>query len=51
VKCDHGVALVFDKQTWKLFEDTAAAREQSAQHMSLPLSPPVSGRFWKTISF
>jgi hypothetical protein len=29
----NGVALVFDAKTWKVFEDTAGAREQSAEHM------------------
>jgi hypothetical protein len=35
VQGTDGVALVFDKRTWKIFEDAAKAREQSAKHMIL----------------
>ncbi len=35
VKGRDGVALVFDKRTWKVFEEAARAREQSAEHMIL----------------
>jgi hypothetical protein len=32
-KTRDGVALIFDYQTWEMFEQTASLREQSAQHM------------------
>ena len=35
VKSPDAVALVFDRRTWKVFEDVAKAREQSAEHMIL----------------
>jgi hypothetical protein len=35
VKGPNDVALVFDAKTWKVFEDVAAKREQSAEHMIL----------------
>jgi hypothetical protein len=35
VKSADGVALVFDPRTWKVFEEAAKAREQSAEHMIL----------------
>ena len=35
VKSPDGVALFFDNRTWKVFEDAAKAREQSAEHMIL----------------
>jgi hypothetical protein len=33
VECSDAVALVFDKPTWKIFEEAAKAKEQSAQVM------------------
>lgn len=35
VKHFDEVALVFDAKTWKVFEDAANKREQSAEHMIL----------------
>jgi hypothetical protein len=35
VKRRDEVALVFDTKTWKVFEDIANKREQSADHMIL----------------
>ena len=35
VKHRDQVALVFDAKTWKVFEDVANRREQSAEHMIL----------------
>jgi hypothetical protein len=33
VKSPNEVALVFDRATWKVFEQTARLREQSPEHM------------------
>ena len=35
VTAPDGMALVFDKATWKVFKDAANRREQSAEHMIL----------------
>jgi hypothetical protein len=33
VESPGDIALVFDKRTWKVFEDIANRQEQSAKHM------------------
>jgi hypothetical protein len=33
VKGEHGVALVFDKKTWKVFEDRARTLDKTAEQI------------------
>jgi hypothetical protein len=35
VKAKDGIALVFDRRTWKIFEGAARARDDTAEHMIL----------------
>jgi hypothetical protein len=35
IRSADGVALFFNNRTWKVFQDAAKAREQSAEHMIL----------------
>jgi hypothetical protein len=35
VKSEDGVALVFDRRTWKVFEEVARTRDKTPEHMIL----------------